>query len=571
MAFLASRTSRGQKYWSIVESRRINGKPKHIIQEYLGTAETLLERLKTEDNLSVKSYSHGDTHALLSVVHELNLISIINKYIPALKNSEKPIRDNLTVGASFILAAIGRACHPSSKMGWYDWCHETSLEYSLKSSFKSIDSQHFWDQMNFLPVSAIPMIEEEILKSLQAHFIKKMDTLFFDTSNFFTFIDSANQHCQIPQRGKNKQKRDDLRQFGLALLVSREGQFPLFHKTYEGNKTDVTLFKETAKELFARLKALSNGLTDVTLVFDKGNNSRENFKILDSEPGIHYVGGLVSSYFKELICEANKGFEPIDINDEQIPAFRTKKEIWGAQRTCVVLVSSQLLEGQLRGIQQHLEKKYKVLAELKAQLENPKGRTKLKKVELQKRLQGIIRGQFIEDILKCELIKLKWGGFSFTYFIDQLAFETLKKEVLGRKILVTSRHDWTSADIILAYRGQSRVEAAFRELKNPYHLAVRPQYHWTDQKIQTHVLICILGYILTMAVYQRARQAGYKGSVNRLMEELKTIRLSCRLKKKGTNIKYQLETIPDHLLPICKALHISDDSIRPKINLSVYE
>ena len=164
MAFVTYRTSRGRKYWSIVESRRINGKPKQVILEYLGTAETLLQRFRDKRRISLKSYSHGDTSALVTVAKELDLINIINKHIPSGKNGNRPVRDGLTVGSSFFLAAIGRACYPTSKMGWYEWCKTTSLEYCLKTSFRNLDSQHFWDQMGFLPEEKIRVIEEEIIE-----------------------------------------------------------------------------------------------------------------------------------------------------------------------------------------------------------------------------------------------------------------------------------------------------------------------------------------------------------------------------------------------------------------------
>ena len=81
------------------------------------------------------------------------------------------------------------------------------------------------------------------------------------------------------------------------------------------------------------------------------------------------------------------------------------------------------------------------------------------------------------------------------------AFEWLKENILGRKIHTTSRHNWTNEEICLAYRGQSTVESAIRNLKNPFHMAVRPQFHWTDQKIKVHYLICILSYLMTSYVY----------------------------------------------------------------------
>jgi transposase len=570
MAFLACRTSRGKKYWSIVESVRVNGKPKHVIIEYLGPADKLLGRLRDSDEMSLKSYAHGDTAALLSIAAELEIIEIINKHVPAGKNGKKPMRDGLTVGASFLLAAAGRACRPTSKMGWRDWAKTTSLEFCLKSSFKKLDSQHFWDQMNFLPTDKIQAIEEEIVARLVRQYDLKPDTLLFDTSNFFTFIDSGNDRCTMAQRGKNKQKRNDLRQIGLALLVTRKDQFPLFHKTYQGNLNDITVFGEVLDDLVGRIKKVFHQLDDITLVFDKGNNSKANFKKLSGHQGIHYVCGLVPSYFKELIEQANERFETVTINGEEVPVYRVKKEIWGEQRTCAITVSNQLKEGQIRGIYQHLQKKYKALDDFKRQIENPKRRKIYHRQTIEKRLVKIISGQFVEQILKYEFIESDDRTPSFTYYLDYQAFEKLKQEVLGRRILATDQHEWTSEEIILAYRGQAKVEYAFRNFKNPYHLAVRPQYHWTDQKIAAHVLICVIGYLLTTAAYAKARRAGYKHNIGNFMEELKSIRLASRKKKKSNKIRYQLETIPPSLKKVAKVLGLTDENIHPNIKLSVY-
>jgi len=569
MASIQYRTSRGKKYWSIVESRRINGKPRTFILEYLGTAITLLDRLRSGNNLAIKSYSHGDTTALLNAAIELDIVDIINKHVPLNKKGIKPKRDGLTVGASFLLAAIGRACHPTSKLGWYNWCNGTSLEYCLKIRLKNLNSQHFWDQMDVLPTEAIANIEEEIVTKLAGLQDLKLDCLFFDTTNFFTFIDSKNDRCTLPKRGKNKQKRYDLRQVGMALLVSREDQFPLFHQTYQGNKNDITVFKENCNTLLERLRHITKELIDVTIVFDKGNNSKKNFAQLDQTQDCYYVAGLVSSHFKELIKEANKNFSEIKIKDEVLPAYRIKKEIWGQKRICVVTISKQLKDGQIQGILQHLNKKYQTLNKFKQQLENLKGRKTFNQSELEERLQNIIRGQFIGDILKYEIIELENSKLSFTYFIDTESFNELKDEILGRRILVTNRHDWSSEEILLAYRGQAKVEYAFRNLKNPYHMAIRPQYHWTDQKIEAHFLMCIIGYLLSVYIYKKAKNY-YKKNIGHFMDDLKNIRLACVTKKSSNKIAYQLEKIPPPIQRFAKHLNISNENIRPQINFSDY-
>jgi len=559
MAFLSARNSRGRKYWSICESRRVNGKPRNIPLVYLGTAETLLNKFSSSDSsIKIKSFAHGHVYSLFKLASELNIANIIDKHIPNKKNGKQIVRNKISVGTSILLAAIGRACHPTSKMGWYNWCKNTSLEHIMKTSLKSLDSQHFWDQMDFVPKEAIPLIEEEIVKNTLELSGVKLGTLLYDTTNFFTFIDSQNQHCDLPRRGKNKQKRYDLRQIGLALAVTREDQIPLFHKTYHGNKNDFTCFKDIFQNLFDRLKSVAKELSDITIVFDKGNNSKENFKKIDDKKELYYVASLVSAYFKELICEANKNFETIIIEDEDIPCFRTKKEVWGKERTLLVTISNQLKEGQIQGICQQLAKKYKILDELKQQLESPKKIKKFSEQDLYARLKKIIKGQFIEEILKYELIKLDTNDMSFSYFIDSTAFEYLKENILGRKIFVTNRHEWSNEEIILAYRGQSKVEYTFRNLKNPYHLAIRPQFHWTDQKIEVHILICLIGYILSALIHSKARkEVSYRNNMNNLLDDLSEIRLAYVMSKKSKTVVFQLEDMPEYLMRLVDLFKIS--------------
>ena len=110
------------------------------------------------------------------------------------------------------------------------------------------------------------------------------------------------------------------------------------------------------------------------------------------------------------------------IAGEDVPVYRVKKNIWGQERTCVVTVSKQLKEGQLQGIHQNLEKKYKILDELKKSIESPKPRKAFSQDELKERLTKIIRGQFINEILKDEFIVMDQSKTRFIYFIDNNAF-----------------------------------------------------------------------------------------------------------------------------------------------------
>ncbi|MBN1299549.1 MAG: hypothetical protein JW997_07675 [Actinobacteria bacterium] len=75
---------------------------------------------------------------------------------------------------------------------------------------------------------------------------------------------------------------------------------------------------------------------------------------------------------------------------------------------------------------------------------------------------------------------------------------------------------------------------------------------------------------MAVSIYIKAKKLGYNRNINNFLTELSNLRLACTVGKKGRNIKYQLENIPDHLLNIAKELGITNDNIRPNINISDY-
>ena len=577
MATIQSKKTKGYKYWYIVESRRVNGKPRPIVLAYLGKAEDLLKRLQGNLSYKLKSYSHGGVSALIDIAVRLDIVSILNRYVKSSRHyvAEKPVRNNLTVGITFVLGAIGRVCMPTSKMGWWNWAKTTSAEYLLRCSLSKVDSQHFWDLMDSFPEDAIYPAEQEILSGLLNNYKIRTDTLFYDTTNFFTYIDTTNEHCDIAQRGKNKQKRNDLRQVGLAMVVSKEDYIPLFHHSYQGNLQDGTVFREVIVKIKDRMQSLELNQNTHTLVFDRGNNSKKNLAIVKSL-GFYYVGALTPYHHKEIIDRATQEMSTIRVNNESLAVYREKSTIWEDEKTILVFISDRLKAGQIRGVYQSLAKKEDSLKELQQELVNPKGK-KRNREDLEKKIKTIATGQYLKDILKWKLIVAGDGKFVLDYQIDQEQLQCVE-EKLGFRIIMTNRHEWTSQEIITAYYGQSKIEHAFRNMKNPYHLALKPQYHWTDQKIKVHYFICVIGYLLSSIIWREARlKAGYTGSLDNLLDMLNNIRLGTMLeesKKTGKpKATYMLEEMTEAEKKILTALGIENThNERPKIkDFGVYK
>ena len=151
MASLKKHRVGGRTYWRIVESRCIEGKPRPVPLLYLGSANELLNRLlqTPKEELRLRSFQHGDVAALKAAADQLEVISIIDRYVPGRARG-------LSAGTTLLLAAINRAVRPRSKRGFAAQAQQTSLERLFPGvHLEQLTSQFFWDQMNCVPLAAL--------------------------------------------------------------------------------------------------------------------------------------------------------------------------------------------------------------------------------------------------------------------------------------------------------------------------------------------------------------------------------------------------------------------------------
>ena len=546
MAHLKPKKIHGHTYWYVVQSRRADGKVKTDTLAYLGRADDILARWRDAEQPGdrLKSYSHGGVAVLLSLADRLGIGDLIDQHAQAPRPS-RPTRRLRSVGQTLLLAAIGRALHPTSKRGWAAWARTTTLGQLWHFDVAKITSEFFWDQMDRLPVDALPAIQTELARRVRTIFGLKTDSLFYDATNFFTFIDSTNQHCDLPQRGKNKQKRNDLRQFQMGLLVSQDGWIPLLSILFRGNHNDVTTFPQALPEIVRQCKQLDIPVEQVTLVCDKGNLSKANWQVLD-ESSLGYVASVVPSHYPEWSQRELSDFQTLQVPDAgELRCLRNQAEIAGKQRTLVVLDSPTLRAGQLRGLSQQLHPVMMRMTRLQQGLAQAKRRRRKDLIE--KQIARFVKPAVVRRIVQYELRPRsgKEGYWDLDWCIDRKAYHHLRDRVFGRRILVTNRDGWPTESVVCAYWGQSQAEHVFRSLKDPHHLALRPQFHWTDQKIQVHAFCCLVGYLLAALVRRTARQMGYPQGISQLLEMLNEIRIVLRTERRSRpgrpRIRWQLE------------------------------
>jgi len=571
MAYLKPKNIHGQTYWYVVESRRVNGQVKTINLAYLGKADDILSRWQqlSLPKDSLKSYSHGAVAVLLSLAKRLGIAEIINAHIKAPRRGTRD-RKMLSVGDTLVMAAIGRALHPTSKRGWACWARQTTLGKLCGFDPAKLTSQYFWDQMDRLDIGSIASVEAELGRRLLKIFGISTESLYYDVTNFFTFIDSRNDHCDLPQRGRNKQKRNDLRQFQIGMLVSRDGWVPLLARLYRGNYNDVSTFPEGLKAIRQQCKELSILPEHVTLVMDKGNISSKNWRLLD-ESGFGYVASLPPSQYADYSTRPLDEFSSCLVPDVgQLECLRTRATVAGKERTLIVLDSPSLRDGQLRGLNQQLQPVLFALAHLEHSLASANRRRRGEQIERQ--IAKILKGALARQLFRHKLTenKQKPGYWQFDWWVDMDAYRWLRDRVYGRRVLVSNRSAWRSCDLIWAYWRQSEAELVFRQMKDPEFLALHPQYHWTDQKIEVHSFCCVIGYLLAALVRRHARQMGYTEGLNSLLEMLNELRIvlrsEVRLRVGKRRICWQLEETDAAAMKLYQSLVLAEYTLGPTLS-----
>ncbi len=132
-----------------------------------------------------------------------------------------------------------------------------------------------------------------------------------------------------------------------------------------------------------------------TIVFDRGNNSRDNIAIVE-RLSLHYVGALTPYHHKQLVEDKVCHFREYDVDGSKMQGYQDKRVVLGQERTVVVFISEKLKAGQLRGMCQSLEKAEHQLKLLQRHLGSPKGKMR-DKMGLEDTIRRVIKGQFTKN------------------------------------------------------------------------------------------------------------------------------------------------------------------------------
>ena len=459
----------------------------------------------------------GDVGALIWVAEQLDVVGHIDRACP-----RQGARKGPTLGETVLAVAVQRACAPAGKK---------DLAAFLGASIPRLSclpAEAFSGQVFY---RAAAVVDEKDLESAQlgiageavARFGLGVDVLEFDTTNFDTYIDTTTS-SELARRGHAKSKRADLRVVGLGLLVSETGHVPLLHRTYPGNGSDQSVLTDCLdglRQLHEQLDGTErrNRPAERTIVRDGGSWSPQleldlhctGYHTLISLPLGHTVAQ------EALEAAAKRGaMKRLGGKLDGARAARVIGSFGGVKRTLVVVESQELLEGQKRGVAIALRKAKLELNKLARLAE----KRRLKPSDLERRVSKTLAREHLSEFVIAE-IKGTESDPALSWHVDAARRRRLETTRLGRRVLYTDQHVWSTERIITAFRGQWNVEEMFRRTKKGGVVPWGPSYQWADASLRLHSFATVLGLTLVSL----ARLAlGTRISVRSLMRELSSLK-----------------------------------------------
>jgi len=534
MASLIFKRKQGREYAYIVQSARVHGKPRIVQQIYLGPKDRFLRELQEAytrsqtpgpvavRKLEVKKF--GASAWLWQQAQELQLIEIIDRHVPALESRR---RTPLSVGQYLVLAAINRAVGAQSKRSFYDyWYRQSVISRLCPAEASQLSSQRFWDHMDQVEPAHIEAIQLDLLARLEQEFALGSKTLLYDTTNYFSFIDTYNERSRLAQRGHNKQKRTDLRQLSLALFEDEASGLPLYHQCYGGDRPDVSQAGAAWQGMLqAWMRSLERPPEQLTLVFDQGNTSKRNLHQLE-DCHLHWVGALPTRWVPDLLEVGLKHYEKLCLPPtKHLQTYRCRRALWNREVT-LVLVFSPSLYVQQRAAQNRLqakvEQQLRQLAEAIGKWSRSHRGQGHREESVRRKIRQWTRRDHLQEFLEIELQTEAKRVTALQWSWNLSKKRAVQRRYFGKSLLFTDQDEWDTASIVKAYRKLYRNEHLFRLSKGrqgPWW----PMYHWTDSKVRVHALYCYLALLLLSILKLKLREADLTLSVQRAVQQLESI------------------------------------------------
>ena len=535
-------------YWALVESWRTSRGPRQHVIAYLGEmdesgrlgvkmaaegrcdfqarlfddqqpkwVEVNLRAVRTE-----RSFDFGGMWLALELIKRLGLDQFFQQFIP-------PGRGKIRWADLAMVLVIARFCDPKSEL----YIAEHFYRHSALPFLTGIPADKIYDNRLYRTLDKLlahkTELEQHLKERLTSLFDIRYDLLLYDITS--TYFEGQSKKNEQAQRGYSRDQRSDCKQVLIALVVTREG-IPLGYEIFAGNRHDST----TVEEIVTKMEK-QYGAADRIWVMDRGMTSDKNIHFLQQNNRRYIIGtpkSLLKHFEKQLLAKdwqtIQEGIEvkycPSPSGEETFILCRSATRKEKDQAICERFKKN--IEDGLTKIKQACDKGR--LSDIGV-AERRIGRL----------LQRNTRAARVFDISIQQddggKLKLCWSYRKEVE--DWLALSN------GCYLLRSNIRDWSAKELWSAYIHLTDAEEAFRIHKSD--LALRPIWHYNKERVQAHILVCFLAFVLWKCLAQMCKAAGLGNEPRKVVDELKHIKLTEVIlpTRNGVEIKLNCVSKPD--------------------------
>lgn len=518
---------KGHVYWQLVKSVRTARGPRQQVVAHLGTMEEkkrrgvkwtaeekeLPEPRSLFDN-DAPEYAEVDTKRVrvencrdfggpwlgMELVKELGLDRFLEKTMPR-------GHEEIPWSTMALVLVLSRLCHPSSELHIAEHDYPNSaLPDLLGAPIDNVNDDRLYRALDKL----LPYKDdlEGFLKNRMGELFElKYDLLLYDvTSTYFEGEAKGNPQAQ---RGYSRDKRSDCKQVCIGLVVSRCGM-PLGYEVFAGNRADVTTLRDVVETMEGKY-----GKADRVWVMDRGMISEKNMEFLKKDGRRYIVGthkGMLKKFKQALLSEdwqtVHEGLE-----------VRLCHSPDSQDETFILCRSSDRREKE-KAMHARFEKR---IEEGLKKIERSCSSKKWKVVVIAGRVGKLMgKNSRAAGLFKTDVVKEKDGRAKLVWEKVE-SWRDWASLSDGCYLLRTNVNDWSSEDLWKTYIQLTEAENAFRIQKSD--LRIRPIWHQKEGRVQSHILVCFLAYVLWKMLAQKVTRAGLGDEPRRVLDEISRIKV----------------------------------------------
>ena len=512
-------------YWALVESYRTARGPRQRVVAWLGVMDEqgrlgvkrCVERTTAQQShlfrdteprwveVDVKgvrverSRKFGGPWLGLELLRRLGLDRFLQETLPA-GREEIPWPWMATV------LVLGRLCDASSELHLAEQFYESSaLAELLSVPAEKVNEDRLYRALDaLLPHKSA--LEKHLKEKLGELFELDYDLLLYDVTS--TYFEGQAEKNPQAQRGYSRDHRPDCKQVNIALVVSRCGM-PLGYEIFAGNRNDAT----TLEEMVEHIEGLY-GRASRIWVMDRGMAGEDNVRFLRAGGRRYIVGTAKNSlrrFERELLAEDwRQVHEGLEVRITPAP---------GGEEVFILCRSAER-RAKEQAMHERFEKRIEDgLAKIHASCQKKKQKPVTIATRVGRLLGRNTRAAALFDVR----VEADGGGFARLRWSKLERWREWARLSEGCYLLRSNVTDWSPEDLWRAYIQLTEAEAAFRVHKSD--LAIRPVWHQKQHRVQAHILVCFLTYVLWKTLAASCRQAGLGDEPRQVFEALSEIAL----------------------------------------------